>query len=385
MERHTGRTAAGLLLVALTGMGQQIPQKQVKNQEEFNLYDTARKEQDPAKKLRAVEEWKFRFPRTELSEDRNLFYLAAYLGLEAGALRPDATSGAEAAGEQAARTVLENLNTMFAPSIKPSYIKEPDWVAAREEADSRSHWTLAAVALHRKKYPEAEAELVKYLAIAPKDPNAALMLSRAIIAQGQQSRYPEAIFQVARAASEEPEAQRQSRNEYLRKMYEGYHGNSEGLDQVKETAAKSPLPPPGWTVKSVTEISQEQIQAEERFNQEHPEIALWRTLRGKLTTADGQVYFESQLKNIELPPLKGKVLGQTSPKELTVLMDYVVPALPPAAADATIKLDAPWKSKIEPGTMISITGAVVESYTKDPYVLTITASRKDVQVIDQQR
>jgi hypothetical protein len=157
---------------------------------------------------------------------------------------------------------------------------------------------------------------------------------------------------------------------------------------VKETAAKSPMPPEGWTIQSVTEISEAQIAAEEKFKSEHPELVLWRVLRDKLTAAGAEAYFETELKNIELPKLKGRVLGQTSPKELTVLMDYISPANPPAnpraVADATIKLDGPWKGKIEPGTMISITGAVAESFAKDPYMMTMHADRKSVQVLEQQ-
>jgi hypothetical protein len=158
-----------------------------------------------------------------------------------------------------------------------------------------------------------------------------------------------------------------------------------GLDQVKETAAKTPLPPDGWTIQSVTEISKAQTAAEEKFKAEHPEIVLWRVLKDKLTAAGAEAYFETDLKNIELPKLKGKVLGQTSPKELAVLMDYVSTANPPAVADATIKLDGPWKGKIEPGTVISITGAVAESFAKDPYMMTMRADRKSVQVLDQQQ
>jgi hypothetical protein len=222
------------------------------------------------------------------------------------------------------------------------------------------------------------------LVIAPADSAVAVMLSRAIVASGKQERYPEAIFQLARAAAEAPESQRKDLADRVGKMYEGYHGDLRGLDQVKEAAAKSPLPPEGWTIQSVTEISKAQIAAEEKFNAEHPEIVLWRVLKDKLTAAGAEAYFETDLKNIELPKLKGKVLGQTSPKELTVLMDYVSTANPPAIADATIKLDGPWKGKIEPGTIITITGAVAESFAKDPYMMTMRVDRNSV-VLDQQR
>jgi hypothetical protein len=382
------RIAAAWMLFAFLGLAQQAPQKQVKNQQEYDLYNTARGEQEPVKKVAALDAWKTAFPETELREDRNLFYLAAYLGLEAMAVKTGATTDVVAAGEKAAHTVIESADSLFAPSIKPGNIKDEDWATARRQATLQSHGTLAAIASARKDYAAAETETRAVLAILPNDSNAALMLSRAIIASGKQQRYPEAIYQVARAAGEVPEAMKKTLQDQLARMYEGYRGDLKGLDQVKETAAKSPMPPEGWTIQSVTEISEAQIAAEEKFKSEHPELVLWRVLRDKLTAAGAEAYFETELKNIELPKLKGRVLGQTSPKELTVLMDYISPANPPAnpraVADATIKLDGPWKGRIEPGTMISITGAVAESFAKDPYMMTMHADRKSVQVLEQQ-
>ena len=248
------RIAAGLMLLAFLGTAQQAPQKQVKNQQEFDLYTAARNEQDPAKKLAAIDEWKAKFPDTELSEDRNLFYLSAYLGLENGALAPNATPTVSAAGEKAAHTVIENLDAIFAAAMKPATTKDADWATAQRGATIQSHWTLATVAMARKDNAAAESELHEVLTLAPTDSNVALLLSRVIIAQGKQDRYPEAIFQVARAASEAPAAQKESLDRQLQKMYEGYHGELAGHDQVKDAAAKSPLPQPGWTIQSVEEL-----------------------------------------------------------------------------------------------------------------------------------
>jgi hypothetical protein len=280
--------------------------------------------------------------------------------------------------------VIENLDSIFAGAIKPDYVKDADWDAARRQATLQSHGTLAALAMSRKDYATVEVETRALLAILPGNAESALMLSRAIVGSGTEARYPEAIYQVARAASEVPEAQKKTLDSQLERMYEGFHGDLKGLEQLKETAAKSPMPPDGWTVQIVTEIRKAQIATEEQFNKDHPEIVLWRVLREKLTAAGAEAYFETDLKNIELPKLKGKVLGQTSPKELTVLMDYVSTANPPTAvADATIKLDGPWKGKIEPGTVITITGAVAESFAKDPYTMTMRVDRKSVQVLNQ--
>src|SRR5260370_40816787 len=92
------RIAAVLMLIALPGIAQQPSQKQVKNQQEFDLYTAARTEQEPAKKLAALDDWKAKFPDTELREDRNLFYLSAYLGPQAKAVNAGASAGAVAGG-----------------------------------------------------------------------------------------------------------------------------------------------------------------------------------------------------------------------------------------------------------------------------------------------
>src|SRR5271167_2349356 len=107
----TKRIVATLMFTALLGMAQQ---KQFKTRQEFDLYTAARTEQDPVKKLAAIDEWKAKFPDTELREDRNLFYLSAYLGLEANAVKPGATAVAVAAGEKAAHTVIDNVDSIFA-------------------------------------------------------------------------------------------------------------------------------------------------------------------------------------------------------------------------------------------------------------------------------
>ena len=150
------RIAAALMFLARPGLAQQPAQKQAKNQQEFDLYTAARTEQDPAKKLAAIDEWKAKFPDTELREDRNLFYLSAYLGLAAIGARPDAGAEAAAAGEKYAHIVIDNLDSIFAASIKPSYIKEPEWAAARVQASLRSYGTLAMVAMARRDFAAAE-------------------------------------------------------------------------------------------------------------------------------------------------------------------------------------------------------------------------------------
>jgi hypothetical protein len=95
-----------------------------------------------------------------------------------------------------------------------------------------------------------------------------------------------------------------------------------------------------------------------------------------LTAADGDTYF-GQIKDAAVPPeggaftmFRAKVVSQPSPKELLVNVDNL-------AGDATLKFETPLKGTVDPGTAFKFKG-VVDSYQKDPYTLTFTADKDDV-------
>src|SRR5262249_48945184 len=151
-----------------------------------------------------------------------------------------------------------------------------------------------------------------------------------------------------------------------------------GLNELKETAAKSALPPDGFTIKSVEQISSEQQAKQADFDRRHPDIALWRLLRTTLQGDSGAAYFEQNMKGAQLPPqngefklFKAKVVAQPNPKEVLVSVDN-------EAGDATLVLATPLRGKIEPGTELEFSG-LVESFTKDPFNVRFTVDRKDVK------
>ena len=65
-----------------------------------------------------------------------------------------------------------------------------------------------------------------------------------------------------------------------------------------------------------------------------------------------------------------KVVSQPSPKELLVNVDNL-------AGDATLKFETPLKGTIDPGTAFKFKG-VIDSYVKEPFMLTFTADKEDV-------
>jgi len=105
------------------------------------------------------------------------------------------------------------------------------------------------------------------------------------------------------------------------------------------------------------------------FNKAHPDVALWRQLRGALKADGGDAYF-ANVKETQIPPdaigmFKGKIVA-VNDKDLVINVDS-------AAGDATLKFDKTVnvnKAVINVGDAIEFK-AVVDAFAKDPYMLTM--------------
>jgi hypothetical protein len=203
-----------------------------------------------------------------------------------------------------------------------------------------------------------------------------------ILRERNLARYSEGLFYIAKAVQiTGPQALtpagKTAAQTYLKKAYEGYHGDDKGLDDLMKASVASPAPPPDFHIESVTEIAKKQEGDEAAFNKAHPDLALWRQIKAALTAPDGDMYFMT-IKDAGVPPtgnpdftmFSAKVVSQPSPKELLVAVDN-------PAGDCTIKFENALKGTIEAGTAFKFKG-VVESYVKDPYMLTLTADKEDI-------
>lgn len=198
-----------------------------------------------------------------------------------------------------------------------------------------------------------------------------------------QKKIPEGLYEIAHAITYNgpgalDAAMRGKAETFLNNAYQGYHGDQSGLNELKELAAKTALPPEGFSIKSVEQIASEQQTAQSDFDHQHPDVALWRLLRTTLQGDSGPTYFEQNMKGAQIPPqngefkvFKAKVVSQPSPKELLVNVDNGV-------GDATLVFAAPIRGRIDSGAEIEFSG-VVESYTKDPFNVRFTVDRKDVK------
>jgi tetratricopeptide (TPR) repeat protein len=361
------------ILIAAPGKPQQSNQKKVKDQVEADLYNAVAREKDPLQKLSLLDNWSLKYPDTEFRQERNLHYVSSYTNLEARAVAPNAPPEILTGGEKAARTVLSTSDSLFAPEMAPGSVKPDDWAIAREEAIRQAHTVLATLASNRKDYSQAEAEFGKLLELTPDDARAAYRLGVSIVGQKQPGRYPVAIFYLARAVGFFKGPESSAAEQYLEKVYVTHHGDLSGLEEVKLAASKTWAPPPDWHIKSAGEIDEEKAASERAFAQAHPELVTWRIIREKLLAADGADYFAANLKDVEVPNLKGTVLSQPGVKELVLAVDGLKP-------DATLKLDVALKIRLEPGTVIGFSGVPL-TWANDPYVLTLQTAAKSVAVL----
>ena len=393
---------AGLIAMPLFA---QAPQKKVKDQGEYDIYNAVSKETDPNKQLQLLQTWKEEYPDSDFKEDRAAMVAQDYakLGKPAEAIKAaqdvlavnpknlaalvtivnnaihvnPPTPESLSAGEQAANSLLNNLD-----ALKPEGVKDADWNTAKTQIQQLALTTLGWVKMQQKQNDAAEDAFKKVLQANPNNGQVSYWLGTVLYAQ---KKYVPGLFEFARAAvfsgtGALPDSVRQSADQFLQRAYKGYHGSDEGLDGLKKAAASAALPPDDLKIASVTDIAAGQQAAEEDFLKTHPDIKLWRVLRDALKADGGEAYFNANVKDALIPPqegdfkqFKGKVVSMDNPKEIVVAVDDT----DGPSGDATLVFEAAVKGKLEPGADISFAGAP-QSFTKDPYNLKFVVDRKNV-------
>jgi hypothetical protein len=144
------------------------------------------------------------------------------------------------------------------------------------------------------------------------------------------------------------------------------------LDQWKQQAKSSPTPPPGFAIESAANLTAKKQQAEEEEAKKNPALTMWKNLKDTLTGPDGANYFNTGMKDAELPvELTGKLISADPPVKPKTLVLSILDGTTP---DATLKFDTPLPGKVEPGATLSFKG-VAESYTANPYMVTFKVEK----------
>jgi tetratricopeptide (TPR) repeat protein len=405
----------------------QPAQPQWKDRAEYDLVQAITTEQNPSKKLELLKSWKEKYPTSAFVQMRNTLFiqtynqmrqpdkvlaagnealqanpadfLAMYLMALNVQLLPKPAPDDLALGEKAANGILSNENAVFDPSKKPASTTDAAWTLAKSQAEVLAHVTLGWIALQKKDDATAEKEFTTVLQTAPNASTASgwpvdsaqvsswlgTAVAHEAIQQKKPELYPQALFQFARAASLDqsqgglPAASRQSYDTYFVNAFNRYHGqDAPEMAKLRDLAKANAVPPQGWTLPDINTVK---ANNEEKFKKENPALALWMTLKTALTAADGQQYFDANMKGTEVPggaggaqAFKGKLISSKPalhPKQLVLsLGDGTTP-------DATLILDAALPGKAEPGVEVEFAG-VPTAFTKDPFNVTFDVEKKKV-------
>lgn len=380
----------------------QAQQKQWKDRAEYDLFEAARKEPDPKKKLEALNAWKQKYPATDYEEERLLMFTQTYQQLgDAPNMYESAlallqknpnniqglyfittltTSMADTApaklanGEKYAKALLEAVGTLK----KPENMAQEAWNKELDALRVVAHMTLGWVAMQRKNYPAAEEEFRQVLKMNPNNGQASYWLATVIIAQRNPDKQSEAFFHFARAGhyageGAMPEAGRKQVADYLNKIYVSFHGDDSGLADLIAMAQKSAFPPPGLKIKSKEEIA---FEKEEELKKKDPELALWLNLKKLLTAPDGEQYFANSMRNTKVTGLRGYLVSATPPDRPNTLV--LALSERGGKGEVTLVLDQPFRYSAPRGTMLRFEG-VAKSFSKEPFMLTFDAEQANIQ------
>jgi tetratricopeptide (TPR) repeat protein len=424
-----GVAAAMILLAAGTHQyGRAQTKKNYKDNTEADLYGKVTKSAGAnnwQQALSDLDAWKQKYPDSDFKYDREMYYVQAYAGsnqwakavdtagplidqgldklfddpkygpsqqlailfktVQAITQVPNPTPQQLAIGDKAA-------HQLYDFNKKPEGVSDADWEKARTTqlqppAKATILWIAmkpGTDAMNAKDYAAAEAAFTKALNSTP---DSAAISYNLGLALRNQKKNAEAIYEFQRAAVLDPTLGGTSDaakiKDYADKYYIGFHGSTEGLDQLKEQVKASPLPPADFKIKTATQIAEEK---EAEFEKSNPQLAMWMKIKAALSDTGGEQYFESSLKGAGVPQLRGIVIDAKPacrPKELLVAVP-LPDAKQPYTAEISLKLvdsdDKPLAltGKPELNSEIHWEG-VPSAFSKEPFLLTMSTEKSKIE------
>jgi hypothetical protein len=415
------------------------PEKKYKDTAEYDLINAVIKDlagQDGQKTVTDLNTWSQKYAESDYKDDRLAWYQQAYtqnppqpekvvdygaqlMAKDLNAIFKDnkvqilqillrttvaiqqagsPTADQLAAGEKSAKQLLTFLSV---PANKPANLSDENWNAARAQTEPIAKGALAFVAAYpgdalmkkasadpkdseqqKANYAAAEQAYRTAVQANPDMGMLAYKLGSAIVSQKKPETYPVGLFYIARAQVMDPakggiadEKMRGQIDTYLKNAYTNFHGSDEGLDALKQQALASPAPPADFKIKTAQQIA---LDAQKEFEEKNPELARWMGIKAALSAPDGETFFAGNMKDAQIPTLKGQVMGgkpECNPKELQIAIP-----LPDqkgtVTAELTLKLEAAVKGKPVAGQEIAFVG-VPSAFTKDPvFMLTMDVDKE---------
>ncbi|MBV9154901.1 MAG: hypothetical protein JO097_01470 [Acidobacteriaceae bacterium] len=394
--------------------GQQ-PAKNYKDRGEYDLFSKITQTQDAKARLDLLNQWQDKYPQSDFAQDRLLYFVATLAQLAPNdpsarqklldkcneLLKADpknframylisvwgpAVGGTSPAADlvtqvdTAAHGVIDGADAAFDASKKPANVSADDFTKAKGQAVAIAHNALAWEATSKKDNATAENEYKASLEANPDQGTISAAYAKMLI---EEKKYPEGLFEYARASQYTgpgpalPEATRKQLLDYFNKAYKDYKGSSDGADQILAQAKTSALPPAGFSITSQADVANKQAADINARMASDPQFKLWFALKQNLTGDQGDQFFNSNVKDAEIPGgaegvknFTGTVISIDPPDRPTKV---VLGVEDPTKGDATLEFSQPLPAsaldKIKTGEKLDFSG-VADSYTKDPYMLT---------------
>jgi tetratricopeptide (TPR) repeat protein len=388
----------GLLLAAALLPAQTLHAQTWTDRGEYDLVLAVRAEAGPARQIELIQNWKQKYPQTDLGGVRAELELAAYAALNdiakvvAVAQQMVAAGSADFPGlywltllapaaqkvdpaflaiaEQAAKKLPEAADQSFGPGKLAPGLPESSWQKQRVQIDVLSHRALGWIAWQRGSLDVAEQEFRACLEKNPQRPEASSWLGAVLALQNTPDKRVESIWHLARASALDDEGslsavQRREVRAMLERVYRFHHGDLEGLDRITVQAAASATPPGQFRIETAQEVQQRK--QDELLAETNPELLTWLRVRRQLEGPDADKNFEL-LKSVPLGKLKGRVLRHTPATKPT---EIVLALQEPSVEEVNIKLDTALTGKAEAGTVLEFEGAMAESWSAQPFLLTV--------------
>jgi hypothetical protein len=423
INKTTIKIAIAFVAIAALGLAQDAPKGPVaKDEQEANLINTANKEPDPAKRLTELDEWKQKYPDTQLQQQRDLMYWVTYQQLKPPkgreaidwaksvlSKKPDdymalmtvvmfgpAMNGNNPSQDDfdatiaAANKMVEEPDQVFATANKPPTVPDAQWPQVRPYWVQQAPRIEAQMWVNKKDPAKAETEIGKILQKAPNDGAIDQMMGGVILAEKIPEKQGVALFYYARAAcydgdgSLPAQTRTQLKNGFLTRAYSTFHGSAEGLDQLCATAKANPAPPSDFKVKSTVDIATDIANAAAAAAKANPAGTIWKSVKDGLSGDGSDAFFAGSVKDAALPgkdpsdsskdlKWKGKIVSMKpaiGPKTIVMAVDN-------PEGDVTLTFEEPLHGKMDVGTELEFSGTAT-AFVKSPYMLTLSTDKDQI-------
>jgi hypothetical protein len=357
---------------------------------EYDLVLAIRAEAAPRKRLALLDQWKAKYPKTELQQARQELYLSAWQSLgDSPHMLAVAREMISAAADNMVGLYWCTLLVPESKELTPDLLGAGEKAAGqllaagpqagpkRAEVEFLAHRALGWIQWQRADYPAAEAEFTKCLQQDPKSAEISAWMGTVMALDRQPGNQVPALWHMARAASYKdagalPDGQRRQLTPLLERLYLTWHGEIAGLDQLRIAASAAAFPPAGFDIESASAAALRK--QDEELNRTNPQLASWIRLRRHLEAPDGDAYFAT-LRATPLPMrLKGTLLRTTpagKPNELVLGVGDAT------AEEVILKLDPAFRNDAEPGTVLEFEGNI-DAFTKAPFTLTVLGTPEKI-------